>query len=104
MESSLYIDTQTTELITNIISQMFKCRKGVNEVSDNILCEVIQCSLEYLKITDVFSQSLSCHLEQRNFTNEEINETKENLFTFNCSLCIYWNGFYPYNSKCKSNY
>ena len=56
---------------------MFKCRKGVNEVSDNILCEVIQCSLEYLKITDVFSQSLSCHLEQRNFTNEEINETNE---------------------------
>lgn len=77
VESSLYIDTKITELITNIISQMFKCRKGVNEVNDNILCEVIQCSLEYLKITDVFSQSLSCHLEQRNFTNEEINETNE---------------------------
>ena len=77
VSSSLFIDTKISEVVTCIIGIMFKYKKGIAEANDDILIDVISSSLEYLKITDVFSQSLSCHLEQRNFTNDELNATND---------------------------
>ena len=69
------IDSLIANIITYIIEQCLKTKKGFKEASENQLNKIINLSLDYLIITDRFSNHISHALSKRNFNNQELEET-----------------------------
>ena len=73
--TSFEIDSLIASIITYIIEQCLKTKKGFKEASENQLNKIINLSLDYLIITDCFSNHISQALSKRNFNNQELEET-----------------------------
>ena len=69
------IDSLIANIITYIIEQCLKTKKGFKEASEDQLNKIINLSLDYLIVTDCFSNQISQALSKRNFNNQELEET-----------------------------